>query len=367
MIQFQKSIIRTLAQPIESPVRILDIDPWTASSAFQKAIRRGDCLAAQCAGLTLLSKRSSTFWRRLVIVAFEDVGVASYSAMIHTIRLAFNKQVRSTISDEATIAANLIRLLAISPKSRASEQLLTAANWHPDFQIERGLSEIDIQAELLALSESANAKFRCSLAAARIGQARGVGLATGLLIPYARAGVPDDVITATEAGFRDTRDSIALVFPLVWLLGFGKGATKPSSPPEGVKFDGLPSYALDKHTLIGREAIRAFVKSCGTVRTCLTSHVIRSEVNNAAYMASFYTDGALLASKYTWEGSEEIERLAVEADLIKSGVARQGVGSILHAFRANLDQLDECRARSFYRRRRAATEAEPMLPGKWGR
>ncbi|MGZ3289565.1 MAG: hypothetical protein ACXU87_16160 [Xanthobacteraceae bacterium] len=128
---------------------------------------------------------------------------------------------------------------------------------------------------------------------------------------------------------------------------------------------GVPSYALDKHTMIGRRAIRAFVKNCSAVRSCLANYVTQGDSNNAAYMASFYADGAPLASKYTWDGSEEMERLAVEADLMKTGVARVGIDPLLQAFRANNDQLNKLRAHYFYRGRGYVDVDKALLQSKW--
>jgi hypothetical protein len=298
-------------------------------------------------------------------VAFEDIGAGSTPTVVHTALIAANKKQRQTIADERTIAANLVRLLANSLKSRAAEQLLTAANFHPVFESGRSLSAVNLQTELLALSESKNSKFLCGLAVSRIARRHGFGLATEVLIPYARAGVPDDVIIAAEAAFKRANDAIVLMLPLVWLLGHGKGTTKASTVPRALSLDGVPSYALDKHTLIGHRSIRAFAKNCSAARTCLVEHVTQEDSNNAAYMAAFYADGAPLASRYTWEGSEEIERLAVEADLMKTGLVRQGIDPVLQAFRANIDQLNKLRAYFFYRARGYVDAVQALLPNEW--
>jgi hypothetical protein len=253
MIEFGEDFAWELTQPIELNHRTLDVDPWIASSAFQKAIRRGDCRSAQCAALALLSQRSAAFWRRVIVVAFEDVGAGSTPTVVHKALIAANKKQRQTIADERTIAANLVRLLANSPKNRAAEQLLTAANFHPDFEPERSLSAVILQAELLALSESKNSKFLCGLAVSRIARRHGFGLAAEVLIPYARAGVPDDVIMAAEAAFKRTNDPIVLVLPLVWLLGHKNGTTVAQHGPA------LPSMS-PKKIPIARRIWRPFMR-----------------------------------------------------------------------------------------------------------
>ncbi len=65
---------------IENP---LPLDPWTASSLLQKAIRRGDTDLAQWAASTLHRQRGASIWRRLVLIAFEDVGIGDLALVEH--------------------------------------------------------------------------------------------------------------------------------------------------------------------------------------------------------------------------------------------------------------------------------------------
>jgi hypothetical protein len=64
----------------------LAIDPWVASSLLQKAIRRGDVDLAERAAFTLSRYRGQGIWRRLVVIAFEDVGVGSVDALLQTVK-----------------------------------------------------------------------------------------------------------------------------------------------------------------------------------------------------------------------------------------------------------------------------------------
>lgn len=65
-----------LQSTVLSPVGPMLCDKWIASSAMQKAIRRGDLVAAQSAGKVLWSADPTAFWRRLHIISVEDIGVA---------------------------------------------------------------------------------------------------------------------------------------------------------------------------------------------------------------------------------------------------------------------------------------------------
>src|SRR6266516_3737456 len=54
----------------------LNVSPWIAMSALQKAIRRGQEHLALRAAATLLHVSPERLWRRCGCIAFEDVGVA---------------------------------------------------------------------------------------------------------------------------------------------------------------------------------------------------------------------------------------------------------------------------------------------------
>jgi hypothetical protein len=99
-------------------------------------------------------------------------------------------------------------------------------------------------------------------------------------------------------------------------------------------------YALDKHTRIGREAIRNLAKTNPEIRECLVRYVAPPQRREACYMAAFYADAAPLAHKLVWQGGDELERLGTEADLFKVGVSPDGMEPLLRLFRESVEQLN---------------------------
>ena len=59
----------------------LKCDRWIASSLLQKSIRRSDTQLALRAAFRLSDFDRSYAWRRLLIIAFEDVGAAEPDAL----------------------------------------------------------------------------------------------------------------------------------------------------------------------------------------------------------------------------------------------------------------------------------------------
>ena len=74
----------------------LKCDRWIASSLLQKAIRRGEVELALRAACTLLTFDKNAIWRRLIIVAFEDVGAGDIDAVLETVFVATSSEWRRT-------------------------------------------------------------------------------------------------------------------------------------------------------------------------------------------------------------------------------------------------------------------------------
>ena len=93
------------SRPLDD-IEPLSCDRWLASSALQKSIRRGDVLTAQRALRTLYRHDPRSAWRRLLIIACEDVGIGALDVVIvTTLRSAKAKACREAGGDEAAALA----------------------------------------------------------------------------------------------------------------------------------------------------------------------------------------------------------------------------------------------------------------------
>jgi hypothetical protein len=366
------SLERELAKPLRDQLRPIKVDAWIANSLLQKSIRRGDENIAQSAVLTFHASRGAAVWRRLVIIAFEDVGVADPETVEIAVRVGVNRAFRRDIGPDDTVACNLARLLAGSPKSRSAEHLATIAKYHYSLDGHRATGvgyraspDDALRAADPGLSapERALAVWRASSLSRQDGRA-GAGKIAELLCTFVAAGVPGDFIEATERGFKMVRDPIVPMVCLAWLLADQPQAIVDEALPRWLDLDGLPSYALDKHTWVGRRSIRDFVKYNDAVRNCLDRLVQARSLSDAAYMAAFYADAAPLARKVTWNGADVLRNLAIEADLMRVGVGQESVEPLLQTFSAELDHLNELRARAFFRDRGVADAAGVTLANR---
>jgi MgsA AAA+ ATPase C terminal len=345
-------------------------DKWVVNSLLQKSIRRGEVEVAQRAALTFLGQRGSAIWRRFMIIAFEDVGAASPDAVAMTVAASTDARWRKQSGGDIVVAAHLARLLVEAPKSRAAEHLITSSNDHPSLEQERrAVSSSSIAENLAAVADKSNSLTHRALAGwcvSGIGWERekvpGSNL-PALLDTFRQLGVPDDLVAVTGTAATKSGEPITLMVPLIWLAASDDQApiVVASAVPGTAVFDGIPMYALDKHTRIGQEAIRSLVKYNSAIREFLERHVAPAQRHAAAYMAAFHADAAPLASKLAWDGADQLEALGTEADLLKVGVPAEQIEPLLQLFRANISHLNKLRAHTICKKQGLVDVASVLM------
>jgi hypothetical protein len=344
------------------PPRPLAIDPYVASSLLQKAIRRGDADLAERAAVTLHRHRGRGIWRRFLVIAFEDIGVASTDALIKTTAACTAPAWRAEVEGgDARILRLLARLLADALKDRSPDHLICVAHRHPEFEDARRrvgamsiARRVDHVADAsVALPERAIAAWYAS--GIETGDERRVGRGDidGLMRAFRQLGVPDDLLTATRIAATRSRETIVIMTPLLWLAATAGGNTGlvQCRVPPATMIGEIPAYTFDKHTSAGKAAIHRFARENLPVRDVLAAYVPEYRAKDAACMAAFHVDAAPVSRRFVWNGSAELERLGVEADMEKVGVPPAGIAPLLNVVRDNLDHLNAIRAELFRRSR----------------
>ena len=345
-------------------------DQWVVKSLLQKSIRRGEVEIAQRAALTFLAQKGAAIWRRLIVIAFEDVGAGSPDLVAMVVATSTDARWRKKSGGDAVVASHLARLLAEAPKSRSAEHLITTATDHPSVEQERrAVSTSSIADNLAAVADISNSLTHRALASwcvSGIGWQREKKPGTdlpGLLGAYRNLGVPVELVAATGIAAAKSREPITLMVPLICLAAYdGQAPTVlEAAVPGTLVLDDIPMYALDKHTRVGLEAIRSLVKYNCEIREFLERHVAPAQRHKAAYMAAFYADAAPLASKLSWDGADQLEALGTEADLLKSGVPAEHVEPLLQLFLANVNHLNKLRAHTICKKRRLVDIATVLM------
>jgi hypothetical protein len=321
-------------------------DPWVISSLLQKSIRRGEIEIARRAALTLSKHRGAAIWPRLIVIAFEDIGIGSVGAVTMTVAASDDSAWRRAHGGDVRLAVAVAGILAQAPKDRSADYLGGAKD-HPllaGFAQEMAsaspatrLSRIGSRA--LDLPHRAVAALLASGIATRNGDRHAV------LSAFHNLGVPESLVVATSIAAAKTREAITAMVPLIWLAARESKRQVCNYPvPPRVDAVEMPLYALDMHTRLGREAIWRFTRENTEVRSCLARCVPEPCWRRAAYVTAFYVDGGPIARRLLWDQSEALEAFGIERDLLHAGVPAEGIQPLLAAMRANLEHLNELRA-----------------------
>jgi hypothetical protein len=346
---------RRLARQMDSnwvlPTKPIAADPGVVSSLLQKSIRRCETDIAQRAALTLFKLKGAAIWRRLMVIAFEDVGIGSIDALTTTVAAAGDSAWRKDHGGDLRLAVQLASILAEAPKDRSADYLCDARD-HPMLtEFWRAMENASLQSRLSHVQDQALGLPQRAVAAVSalgIGSrghiSRGTGGLEALLATFRELEVPEELVAATGIAAARTREKITTMVPLIWLAArHSENQVCDCAVPHLVEAADVPLYALDQHTRLGREAIWRFAREHPAVRWCLAHYVPERCWRGVAYMAAFYVDGAPVARRLMLDQSEALEAFGIERDLLHAGLPADGIEPLLEVMRANLDQLNEFR------------------------
>jgi hypothetical protein len=296
--------------------------------------------------------KSTAIWRRLTVIAFEDVGIGDLTALTTIVAVGGDSAWRKRHGGDWALAVQLAGALAEAPKDRSADYLCQAKD-HPalaGFSQEMANTSVEmklsnVRAKTHGLPQRAVVALSALSTGSRGEISRTAGALDTLLVSLRELGVPEELVVATGIGAAKTREPITVMVPLIWLAARNDKKTVCDRPiPPLVAVRGVPLYGLDQHTRLGRQAIWHFACENRVVRDCLEYFVPSSQRRGAAYVAAFYVDAAPVARRLIWDQSEALEAFGIERDLIHAGVPTNGVRPLIESMRANLSHLNELRA-----------------------
>jgi hypothetical protein len=306
------SLIDDKAQPLEEIDSLLRCDRWIASSLLQKSIRRSETQLALRAAFRLSAFDRSYTWRRLLIIAFEDVGAAEPNAVIETVAIATSPKWRSRRGEKASLAYAVARL-AEAPKDRSADYLISAAETHPSLgDIREACLRYDLADRLRIvgdLSQPLPARALALWLSSGIEAYKAPRACAGDLSQLSRVlvklGAREELVSSMILAAKRTREPMVVLVPLIWLESRLDRLAKICSEVvlESPVLNGIPMYALDMHTRLGQAAIQKLIKRSETLQSCLERSVAKHGWQKAAQMAAFYTDAYLISRRLDWSQS----------------------------------------------------------------
>ena len=310
-----------LIESVEPPKpEILDVSPWVAMSLLQKAIRRAEYPLAQSAAATLLRVAPEKLWRRLGAIAFEDVGVACFDALFSVTCALGGKRLRSQWGGEWRTACTLVQLLSEAPKCRAADDLLIAAERHPEYRRARLELTAKSMDELIHIATvRAEWPVRAIATWFAIGTDRRPspymekrpGDPAALFDALRERGYPHTVLAISWEGFRKIGEVLC---PFVALLAAEaatiRGELQSDDLPPEVSIRGVPGWAYDIYCREGRQALQCFLRTDAPAATWVRHHVPRER--RVAFLGDvlFRIEGGLVKNRLSWPTGCLLRKLA---------------------------------------------------------
>lgn len=307
---------------------------WKFSSACQKSIRRGHVEDSVRYALAYHSVDPVGFWNRLVLVAFEDIGVGDVWAVAMTLAAARSTVWRKKAGGDKRIIKYLVKRMAESVKDRTVAdmfQVLENRSLPPESLI---LLKSSSPQELSGIALSGQHPYELRIAATwmlwgdrmknpRLPLEKGSPDLFDATIE--RLKVPGLVKYITLRGMVACRGcGMNLTYPLVWLMMNQSSSVKliATELPERFYIGGVPEEAWDKHTRQGKTAYQHFYRTCEPVQSFLTGlGVVGSDSVVAAIgIAIFISESALLDTRADFENAEQVYMMTVEDDYRKNGL-----------------------------------------------
>lgn len=303
-------------------------DASLLSSAWQKAIRRGDTnLAIRCA-LELHHRDPDYIWRRIRIIALEDISVGDTELAASILAIA-GKRVLQKAWGEGRLISSLMTQLANAHKSRTACDLVVALPSDPTSVDARvltmNLAHFDHDQLLLLASTW---RQTTAYSTQQGGRWRTLSKGnSGLRDQYLdRIKAPDLVRFIATRG-SGTEALNTLLVPASQLKALACDTLTPTSPPTASwdLIQGLPAYAYCMYSAPGMQALGQFLRhSDWTPR--LQALGVRNLRKALGYLV-FYVEGGYLhrplhvchaAAIQEWSEELALGRFGIPADQVKT-------------------------------------------------
>lgn len=345
------ALLELVAASVHPEAGPLLTDRWLALSGLQKAIRRGHhSFALQC-GATLLQSEPDTFWRRLIVIAYEDMGIGNLDLLADLMSIAGRKAWRRQ-AGELNAASFFIARMCSAPKDRTCDDLVALADWDPTIKAARAAfcgAKLPFNLQLIANTGSISSEDAIAIWQ-RIGsrryRAENIPIASGcyrdLLADYEAAGYPSRIIELCRVGLTRMSCSLPAYLPAVYMAA-GCAAAHAVTLRPSASIEGIPAFVFDWFTRAGREAIRLWSFSDSGLRPALRWFSGKSDPVRAAAMAVFQLEGGRVNFEIIWPCRRSIADQTTVALLTSAGLIETRVPEFMELCQERLSILDEIR------------------------
>lgn len=357
-LRYEDELIERLYSEIDritpsGGVNVLLAERSLLKSCWQKSIRRGRRQEAIGSALGLFHLSPDYVWRRLRVIALEDVGVANLPLVASVLAVGGRAVARRKFGEEKLLAG-VSALLSASHKSRTACDLLSLAMASPEIDAFRGALGRRPPRDWARAVNNVELPWWQRVACLQLihgnsedvdGQRRRLTAhqpdALDQILDY--LGVPESLRYSARKGRSTYGLNTTLILAHVICRNREQTISNDSISVESEQcVRGVPAYAFCMYTKAGRAANRLFMESDTAARETLRRSGAKKASTAFGY-ALFQVEGAALAGRVSSVSASEVQRQADAQELLSFGIhsehheelrqlAASGIGR-LNAFR----------------------------------
>lgn len=351
--QFFQSHLIELVEAARVPVIVPTPfpDKWIASSTMQKAIRRGDVDLALSATSYLIEHDIRMCKRRIAVTAVEDIGVAD-TWLVGLAQYASFRNGQLPPSTRYKLLLVCVAMMARSAKDRSADYLQTSLEAHPGLDLMRDkMAEKSPKQLYSVLLDEDRFLVERTMAGWLLSKAPKTELAGSpengedpelFMLALERLSIPFWMPFIVEIAGPNGKEPMFWHLPVkVSHVRSGSLVSKGHRLPDAQETRGIPHYALDCHTRLGKQAIRRLLKASEPLSRILASRLPSQAWQATVEGALFNVEAALVDREICFPEYKAIKKLGVETDICRYGLPIGDVPELINCVTEGLPVLDE--------------------------
>ncbi|AXI42082.1 hypothetical protein C1J02_09125 [Sulfitobacter sp. SK011] len=326
-------------------------DRWLASSLLQKSIRRDKPDLAWLAASYLLENYPAYFWRRLPIIALEDIGVGDLDVTMMAILAGSNTRLRVELGGCLLAATALIELMCAATKDRSTDDLFDVVSRSPNLREERIATFEAEQLEDLFKSDPPGGGV-LNLANLMFVQAGSIG---DLPASAIKKKIWADVIhrnasDTTPMGLAETsllglKTTGSILAPMLFAVGCHADTKCPETDdalPDSPTGTAIPTWAMGQHTRVGLDGFRRYIGRSQRIHDFL-SDTANGSVSRPKTIGGlvYRLDCGQLSHRRDCKLAADLKHQATH---LGWGIPDEAVADALSILRDEFDLVNACRA-----------------------
>lgn len=324
-------------------------DRWVLTSNLHKAIRYGLVTQAVVTAEALFHCDPLYFYRRLPVIALEDVSLGNLSVCLEALTFCRDIPMRRKFQGRG-LAGYLGARLAATCKSRSACDLLSlVAAQHGQPALESEITGMSVHAAMGAacspdtpLRTRAIAFLRLDRLPIRNGDKRAMALRRVSEFLKLPATVADVLVDGNAT------HGLNALLPLVYEL-MGKRSLRVEYcdlAETALSLDGpILCAAGDQHTRLGQMAMKLWLREIPELLTFLPQRGLSDNADKLLGMTLFHIEGSLINRRMTNDCLESLREHTEYTEMASLGLTRDGADPLYEAMRRHLPVLNDIRRR----------------------